>query len=117
MAGVFAVTAAAVPFLGEEFLPELQGVRLPDALGREAGHVARRRCSASRCARARNCAPIPGVRNFGAHIGRAEVADEVVGPNFTELWISIDPTVDYDATRGADPGGRRRLSRASTATC
>ena len=34
---------------------------------------------------------IPGVRNFGSHIGRAEVADEVVGPNFTELWISVDP--------------------------
>ena len=28
---------------------------------------------------------LPGVRNFGSHIGRAEVADEVVGPNFTEL--------------------------------
>jgi Cu/Ag efflux pump CusA len=41
---------------------------------------------------------IPGVRNFGSHIGRAEVADEVVGPNFAELWISIDPNVDYDAT-------------------
>ena len=41
---------------------------------------------------------IPGVRNFGSHIGRAEVADEVVGPNFTELWISVDPQVDYDAT-------------------
>jgi Cu/Ag efflux pump CusA len=41
---------------------------------------------------------IPGVRNFGAHIGRAEVADEVVGPNFTELWISVDPKVDYHAT-------------------
>jgi len=41
---------------------------------------------------------IPGVRNFGAHIGRAEVADEVVGPNFTELWISIDPEVPYEPT-------------------
>jgi Cu/Ag efflux pump CusA len=41
---------------------------------------------------------IPGVRNFGSHIGRAEVADEVVGPNFTELWISIDPDVDYGRT-------------------
>ncbi len=41
---------------------------------------------------------IPGVRNFGSHIGRAEVADEVVGPNFTELWISIDEDVDYRAT-------------------
>ena len=41
---------------------------------------------------------IPGVRNFGAHIGRAEAADEVVGPNFTELWISLDDGVDYDAS-------------------
>ena len=54
---------------------------------------------------------IPGVRNFGSHIGRAEVADEVVGPNFTELWISIDPNADYDATVAQDPGGRRRLPR------
>ena len=38
---------------------------------------------------------IPGVRNFGAHIGRAEVADEVVGVEFTELWVSLDPEVDY----------------------
>lgn len=41
---------------------------------------------------------IPGVRNFGAHIGRAEVADEVVGPNFAELWISVDPEADLNAT-------------------
>ena len=41
---------------------------------------------------------VPGVKNFGSHIGRAEVADEVVGPNFTELWISLDPSVDYEAT-------------------
>jgi len=41
---------------------------------------------------------IPGVRNFGAHIGRAEQADEVVGPNFTELWVSLDETADYDAS-------------------
>jgi CzcA family heavy metal efflux pump len=41
---------------------------------------------------------IPGVRNFGAHIGRAKVADEVVGPNFAELWISVDPNADLAAT-------------------
>ena len=41
---------------------------------------------------------IEGVRNFGSHIGRAEVADEVVGPNFTELWISLDENADYATT-------------------
>jgi Cu/Ag efflux pump CusA len=43
---------------------------------------------------------ISGVRNFGSHIGRAEVADEVVGPNFTELWISVDPQADHAKTMG-----------------
>ena len=41
---------------------------------------------------------IPGVRNFGAHIGQALLADEVVGVDFGENWISVDPKVDYDAT-------------------
>jgi CzcA family heavy metal efflux pump len=41
---------------------------------------------------------IPGVRNFGAHIGQALAADEVVGIDFGENWISVDPKVDYDTT-------------------
>jgi CzcA family heavy metal efflux pump len=90
-------TAAAVPFLGEEFLPnfreydflmhwvEKPGTSLP----------AMRRITVQA---AKELRAIPGVRNFGAHIGRAEAADEVVGINFTELWISLDRSVDYDAT-------------------
>ncbi|HEV8555786.1 MAG TPA: efflux RND transporter permease subunit [Actinophytocola sp.] len=41
---------------------------------------------------------IPGVRNFGAHIGQGTLADEIVGMNAGENWISIDPDVDYDET-------------------
>ena len=41
---------------------------------------------------------IPGVRNFGAHIGQAFLADEVYGIYFGENWISIDRSVDYDKT-------------------
>lgn len=44
---------------------------------------------------------IPGVRNSGAHLGRAEVSDEVVGPNFGEIWISVDDDADHDATLAA----------------
>lgn len=44
---------------------------------------------------------VPGVRNFGAHIGRAVGGDEPYGVNFTENWISIDPAVDYAHTREA----------------
>jgi CzcA family heavy metal efflux pump len=44
---------------------------------------------------------IPGVRNFGAHIGQAEQSDEPYGMNFGENWISVDPDVDYDETLAA----------------
>ncbi len=41
---------------------------------------------------------IPGVQNFGAHIGQALIMDEVVGMYFGENWISVDPKVDYQKT-------------------
>ena len=44
---------------------------------------------------------IPGVRNFGAHIGQGTLSDEPVGMNFAENWISIDRHADYDKTVAA----------------
>ncbi len=41
---------------------------------------------------------IPGVRNFGAHIGQALMGDEVYGVYFGENWISVEPGEDYDET-------------------
>ena len=40
----------------------------------------------------------PGVRDIGAHVGRAVRADQVVDINSAELWVSVDPDADYDAT-------------------
>lgn len=89
--------AASLPFLGEEFLPDFQEtdflMHWVEKPGTSLEAMRRITERASRELRG-----IPGVRNFGSHIGRAEVADEVVGPNFTELWISISPDVDYRAT-------------------
>jgi len=89
------LTLIILPFLGEEFLPKfkeydflMHWVEKPGASIEAMDRITIR---ASKELRA-----IPGVRNFGAHIGRAEVADEVVGPNFTELWISLDPEMEYD---------------------
>jgi CzcA family heavy metal efflux pump len=52
-------------------------------------------------AAAKDLQAIPGVRNFGAHIGQAFQGDEPYGINFGENWISIDPHVDYDETIAA----------------
>ena len=44
---------------------------------------------------------IPGVRNFGSHIGQAFLAEEIVGSNFGENWVSVDRNADYDKTLAA----------------
>ena len=44
---------------------------------------------------------IPGVRNVGSHVGRAILSDQVVGVNSSELWLSLDPNADHDATMEA----------------
>ncbi len=97
LAVMLLVTAGTVPFLGEEFLPSfreydflMHWVEKPGTSIEAMQRITERA--------SRELMAVPGVRNFGAHIGRAEVADEVVGPNFTELWISLDPSVDYEAT-------------------
>ena len=94
---VLGAAGATIPLLGEEFLPSFKEydflMHFVEKPGTSVEAMDRITIRASKELRS-----IPGVRNFGAHIGRAEVADEVVGTNFTELWISIDPQVDYDAT-------------------
>ncbi|ADM10861.1 Acriflavin resistance protein [Parvularcula bermudensis HTCC2503] len=91
-----AAACAIYPFLGQELLPKFReydflmhwlerpGTSLP-AMNRITMRASDELQS------------VDGVRNFGAHVGRAEVADEVVGIDFTELWISLDPEVDYEA--------------------
>ncbi|MBG8556125.1 efflux RND transporter permease subunit [Hymenobacter guriensis] len=97
LTGVAVVSMLLVPFFGQEFLPNFKEydflMHWVEKPGTSLQAMSRITVRASKELRA-----IPGVRNFGAHIGRAEVADEVVGPNFTELWISVDPKVDYEAT-------------------
>lgn len=97
LAVMIVMALLAFPFLGEEFLPHFKEydflMHWVEKPGTSLAAMQRITERASKELRA-----IPGVRNFGAHLGRAEVADEVVGPNFTELWISLDPEVDYEPT-------------------
>ncbi len=89
--------AIAVPRVGQELLPDFKErdflmhfVTKPDTSVEEETRIT--------VASAKELQKIPGVRNFGAHIGQAFLMDEVVGVNFGENWISIDSDVDYDET-------------------
>ncbi|MGD9704172.1 MAG: efflux RND transporter permease subunit [Acidimicrobiia bacterium] len=88
---------AVFPLLGQELLPDfkerdflMHWVTNPGTSHPEMVRITTRASEELR--------QIPGVRNFGAHIGQALLADEVVGVDFGENWISVDPSVDYDAT-------------------
>ncbi|MEZ4575912.1 MAG: efflux RND transporter permease subunit, partial [Vampirovibrionales bacterium] len=87
----------ALPFMGEEFLPHFKEydflMHWVEKPGTSLEAVQRVTLKVSK-----ELLAIDGVRNFGAHIGRAEVADEVVGPNFSELWVSLDSKAPYEAT-------------------
>jgi Cu/Ag efflux pump CusA len=44
---------------------------------------------------------ISGVQNVAAHVGRAEFGDQAVNVNSGDVWITLDPLADYDATVAA----------------
>ncbi len=86
--------------LGQSLLPEfkerdflMHWVTAPGT-----SHPEEVRISTAACVELR---AIPGVRNCGSHIGQAFLADEVVGIDFGENWISVDPAVDYEDTHAA----------------
>ncbi len=96
--GIFALAGLSIwPRLGQSLLPDfkerdflMHWLTKPGTSWPEMNRIT---IQASKELRA-----IPGVLNFGAHIGQALIMDEVVGMYFGENWISIDPAVDYDET-------------------
>jgi CzcA family heavy metal efflux pump len=99
-AGVVVVTAVGLvlfPTLGQSLFPHFKE---PDFLihwvtqpGTSAAEMERTTQDVSAQLR-----QIPGLHNFGAHIGQAFLGEEVAGVNLGENWVSIDPSVDYDTT-------------------
>jgi CzcA family heavy metal efflux pump len=102
------VIVATVSIAGLAVWPQLGQSLLPDFKERDflmhwvtapgTSHPEEVRISTAACVELRS---IPGVRNCGSHIGQALLADEVVGIDFGENWISVDPAVDYDDTHAA----------------
>jgi CzcA family heavy metal efflux pump len=41
---------------------------------------------------------IPGVNNVSANVGRAVYSDRINEMNSAQLWVSVDPSADYEAT-------------------
>jgi len=99
--GTVAVIVAAgivvVPRLGQSLLPDFKERDFLMHWLTEPGTSAEEEVRITTQAN-KELMTIPGVRNFGSHIGQALIMDEVYGVYFGENWISIDPKVDYDKT-------------------
>ena len=96
--GVLGVVGIGLyPFLGQQLLPSfkerdflMHWVTTPGTSHEEMNRIT--------IASSKELRAIPGVRNFGAHIGQAYLMDEVVGMHFGENWVSVDPSAPYHET-------------------
>jgi CzcA family heavy metal efflux pump len=98
---VFIVAGVAVlPFFGVSLLPSFKQTDLLIQWEAVPGtsHVEMSRLMAQA---SQELQSVPGVRNVGSLVGRAITGDAVVGINSGELWVSLDPAADYEATVAA----------------
>jgi len=89
-AGLLALGLAVIPLAGHAMIPSFQdrdmlihwesapGTSLPE-MNRVTGLVVQ------------ELRAIPGVRNVGAHVGRAISSDQSTDVNGGEIWVSLDP--------------------------
>jgi len=96
--GVLALVGLAiVPLMGQSLFPTfkerdflMHWISQPGTSAEEEYRISQRGCA--------EFLQVPGVLNCGTHIGQAFAADEIVGVNAGEHWISIDRHADYEKT-------------------
>jgi CzcA family heavy metal efflux pump len=95
--GIGLLALALTPLLGQSVIPTFKErellIRLNGAPGTSRPAMVRIATQVGRELQA-----IRGVRNVGAHVGRAVMGDQLVGANAGALWVSIDPDAGYDGT-------------------
>ena len=98
--GLVVVAIAVWPLLGQSYLPSFKERHLLiDWVGQPGtSHPAMTRVMNQA---ARELRTVPGVSNVSAHLGRAITGDQVVGINASQLWLTIDPKANYEATVAA----------------
>ncbi len=79
-----------LPFLRQSLLPSFKEPELLIHLDGMSG-TSRPEMDRIVAQVSRELRSLPGVRNVGAHVGRAISGDQVVGINSSELWVSLDP--------------------------
>jgi Cu/Ag efflux pump CusA len=94
------ISLGLIPFSEAKLLPELKKL---DILVEWEGPPGTSRAEMTRISSQAldELRVISGVNNVGSLVGRAITGDKIVGINSGELWLSIDPSANYDATIAA----------------
>jgi Cu/Ag efflux pump CusA len=91
------VALAVLPLLDSSLVPTFKDrdlvVKLTAKPGTSQPVMTRIATQATRAVKA-----IPGVKDAGAHVGRAVTGDQIVDVNSGELWVNLDEGADYDKT-------------------
>jgi Cu/Ag efflux pump CusA len=87
-----------IPYFRQESL--LPDFKETDLVVRWDGNTSASHAAMGRIATlaSRELRTIKGVHNVSAQVGRAVMSDKQANVNAGELWVSIDPEADYDAT-------------------
>jgi Cu/Ag efflux pump CusA len=96
-AGCVVIVAATIPFLTTSLVPGFQDrnvlIRLEGQPGTSNQAMTERATQLSRL-----LTDLPGVAAVGAHVGRAVTGDRVVNVNSSDVWVAVEPDVDYEDT-------------------
>jgi Cu/Ag efflux pump CusA len=96
--GLFAVAGiVAFPFLDQSMRPVLKERDVVVRLDAQPGTSLQRMDEITAQA-VEELRSLPGIDDVGAHVGRAVQSDQIVNVNSAEVWVSIDPSADYDET-------------------
>jgi CzcA family heavy metal efflux pump len=101
--------AAALPFFGATFLPDLKEghfiahtTAAPGTSIEESLRLGKRINDA--------LLKVPGVRSVAQHVGRAEAGADTAGPHYSEFEIDLAPGLDGDAQEVAEADIRKVLA-------
>lgn len=94
---LFVAGALAIPSFDKALLPRLKDTNLlvqwqaPFGTSlTEMGRIINRASTELRT--------VPGVRTVGAQVGQAVSGDQPVGSDSAQMWVSIDPSAEYEKT-------------------
>jgi CzcA family heavy metal efflux pump len=98
---LFAAAATTVPFLGGEFIPELNegnySIHMAGQPGTSMSESLRIGASVQK-----DLAALPVVDQVGQQVGRAELSEDIWGSNYSELHVAMKPLEGEEAEEARD---------------